>query len=145
MPEPTPTVPSPDFSARLREALQKIDSTPTQSALPVPEKLNGIVFLHPRCMEAEDGNNVQLAERMVLILKHMFYMLGHNVKVALTYNNVTKVITRRKILAETQEIKHLVNMAFMAFFASNYELDKTIILLERKKIIPVDDGQHDGS
>lgn len=124
----------PTFKERLRVALDQIDRTMAMPAKHKPR--GGVLFLHPNCMEAEDGINIALTERVVLVLRHMFTMLGHNISVFVTYANETKVLSRTRTDEEIQEIKHLTNLAFDAFFRSNYDVDRTLTLLENENTIP---------
>ena len=124
----------PTFKERVKAALNRIDNTMPMIVRPKPR--GGVLFLNPKCMDAEDGNNVALTERVVLVLRHMFQMLGHRITVFVTYENETKVLSRSRTEDEIQEIKHLTNLAFDAFFQSRYDVDRTLTLLENQRIIP---------
>lgn len=124
----------PTFKERVKAALDRIDST---MPMPVrPKRLGGVLFIHPSCMENEDGMNTALTEAIVPVLRHMFTMLGHNISVFVTYANETKVIGRSREIEEVQEIKHLTNLAFRAFFDARYNTDRALTLLEDRNVIP---------
>ena len=82
-------------------------------------------------------------QEIVGCLKVVFRRLGHNVRVYATTNFDCKVRSDHGDITEEQDIMHMTNVIFTAFYASDYDADKTLEALEKQGLIPAIDTELD--
>lgn len=102
--------------------------------LPTKGRVFGTLVLNPKSMELEDEPNETLTDRMVIILTEVYKLLGYDVVVYKSDTYETRAWGHDE--SDEQEIMHLANIAFAAFFVTKYSISRTIWLLGRKNILP---------
>lgn len=77
-----------------------------------------------------------LIKEVTSVLKVVFSRLGHNVRVYNTSALNSRVRSDHGDITEEQDIMHMTNVVFSAFFEADYDYDKTMETLEKQGLIP---------
>ena len=95
--------------------------------------LQGTLLINPDFMgDADDNTNLNLAMDFIKVLNFMFTSYGHKMKISISWSQGNKVIQPGPEEGR-QEIKHLVNLAFIDFENCNYLVNPTCTLIARRK------------